>query len=390
MKRMTQAFLMIVILAITGLSAKEQQREMPLADISFFAADVKYNEEQGVKICEVQRMIITCFGGYDAINWSRGLGCGLIGEKAAHFLSQYQNNVWFVKGDVADHLGQRRFLENHWIPVKSIKELIQDPIFLMEAKKTVHDPYNVSDYHGVVYARKKSFKDLEKFKKEYPGIIVLGAANINLSSDKYTMSVLFSKNKILEGYRPKWKLYKKQYSKHLAQSIINDIQSDFFVIKPRASSLGRGVIIVERKDLDKTLKYILGDKKKLKKNPDASYSFWGKNSSDFFLVEEFVSSIPVYVSHLGKDPSRSDPYNGTMRVVFALLFHQQQVHVECLAKYWALPEKSLSDTGSLNEKNKTYMKIPYFMPVEPAVGQEAERQLCEAFTLLYKQMLGIP
>src|SRR5438105_280604 len=73
--------------------------------------------------------------------------------------------------------------------------------------------------------------------------------------DKYKMTSLFNNHPLLATIKPEWGLYPKTYTPTLADQIIQDIPSDFFVIKPRGSFVGRGVIIVAKKNLDSTLKY---------------------------------------------------------------------------------------------------------------------------------------
>ncbi len=348
-------------------------------DVSFMVVDLKYSEERGVKICEVQHGIISAFqyrGEEDpmSINFY-------------HSLLQYHDRSWTTTSCFGG-MEIQSILTNapEWSVLKNLKAIEDDPDFQYRASLPVDDPYDIYSYHGFLAVKRSEVRDYKTFKKKYPGIIPLDAATHSYWMDKYKMTKLFSKDETLASYKPKWNLYAKKYTKSLANEIIDDLQSDIFVIKPRGADHGSGVIIVDRKNLDRTLKYILNRSSKLRDDSDASYNFWyrdkQRNKFDSFLVEEFVESDPLTVAHLG-----NKTYQPTMRVVFLLVYNNQTIEVKYLGGYWQLPHYSLSEGVILNDRHKSYLTPPYFCKVDPEVMEEVEQQLSVALHLLYQQML---
>ncbi|MFQ5729472.1 MAG: hypothetical protein ACE5GN_03835, partial [Waddliaceae bacterium] len=347
-------------------------------EISILLADYKYNERDGIKICEVQQLILSKLSGYDFLYE----GSGLVAEKVCDFLSPYQDAIWFVEKDICDHTFRAKFKNRGWIPLKRIDELSDNPMYKQRAALPVQDPHDVRDYHGILYARPSSIGSYSKFRQDCPGIIILDAKTFPYWVDKYKMSVLFSKNQELTKFKPQWGLYPKKYSKNLAGSIIDDIGGEVFVIKPRSSFKGNGIIIAERKELDPILRVILGEKQNLSKNPDSSLSYWESDPSDSFLVEEFVASDPISVPHLD-----DQPYDGTLRSIFTLLYHKKELEMNILETHWKLPKKSLAEEGSWSEKHKSSGgRIPHYSKVEPALREKVEERLKEAMLLFYRQI----
>ncbi|MDB2613714.1 hypothetical protein N9Y92_00980 [Chlamydiales bacterium] len=70
--------------------------DIPPADISIFMLEIKYNEKQGVKICEIQPASLSMFGGFDHVYEKNGL----IGKNISTLLSQFGNSFWVVKSDI--------------------------------------------------------------------------------------------------------------------------------------------------------------------------------------------------------------------------------------------------------------------------------------------------
>lgn len=348
------------------------------AGIAFLIADVKYNKES-IKFCEVQQGSLSRNRGHDHLNGQPGS----FAEKFSHFILRYQKIGWYVESDIQDRLLRKDLKNNGWIPLEQYTYRITDSRFLEKASQPVNDPYNLYDYHGILYARPHSIGLMEKFKKRYPGIIVLDEPTFSYWADKYKMNLLFSDSKELEKYRPKWGLYTKKYTKNLAHLITNELQSEIFVIKPRNAADGKGVIIIGKEDLDKTLKNILKHKKKLKHHPDYSYNYWARDPFDTFIVEEFIASDTLRASDF--DNRYYDP---TMRVACLLFYHQKEIEVVFLHKHCQLPHKSLSEEGSLNEKHKGG-PTPHYVKVPSYIWDGVEEELRKAFTLLFQQMLGI-
>ncbi|NGX57135.1 MAG: hypothetical protein K940chlam3_00018 [Chlamydiae bacterium] len=348
-------------------------------DITFLVADLKYNQKDGVKICEIQHGIASAFSGD---RYSHGEP-GIIPENFYLTLLQYQNEFWTTHNNFSEAQIKNQLMASpEWHVLDHLPAVERNAFFLQQAALPVEDPTNIQSYHGCICTRKWVLNKHRKFMKKYPGIILIDEASIPYWEDKYKMSMLFSRNENLSSFKPRWHLYKKEYDAQLAQKIIEEIKSDWFVIKPRSSYLGNGVIIVNQEDLDETLRYILIKSRQLDKDPDNSYNYWYKDRSHTFLVEEFIASDPLCIPHLD-----NQLYQPTMRVAFICAYHNREIDLHILGAYWKLPRLSLSDEGTLNEKHKNCGKIPYFYRVDPETLREVEKQLHVALPLLYKEML---
>ncbi|MGA8163692.1 MAG: hypothetical protein WB791_01550 [Waddliaceae bacterium] len=360
MKRLTLLFIFIA----SCLYAETE------VDVSFLVVDLKYNEKQGVKICEVQRTSVSVFKGYNLFG-----GTGFLAKQFSEILSPYFTTIWAMTGDSQF----RQALKNEgYFSIRNLDELLQHPLFLEKAALPVDDPYRLDHYHGIIYAKKKDVGALRQLKQDYPGIVVMDAAIPR--DDKYFWNTLLESNERSARVKPCWKLYEKTYHSSLANTIINDLQCDLFVIKPVNATRGLGVIIVDKDRLDKTLKLILDDPKALKNTSDPSYEHWLYCSSSHFLVEEFIESDPVAFP-----PESSNLYDSTMRIPMILLYHQKNIQIHFLKGVWKLPKKPLSKKGSLNDRHKSRAK--HFCKVSQRVQEAVEKQLSEAFIPVYERLL---
>lgn len=350
----------------------------PPVDISFMIVDYKYNSVEGAKICEVQKGILSAFDAYDEIYQDTAL----IPHLFSQIVVQYQDRLWTVRKDLCCKMFAKVFVDNGWTVFLQKDQYRSDPDFQIYGKMEVEDPYDISSYHGIFYPRSRTVNRNEQFHDEYPGIVLMDSAVTPYEIDKHRVSTLFESNPILQSYRPKAGLYEKKYTSTLASEILADLQSDIVVIKPRKSTLGRGILIVHKDDLDKTLKLIIKHKKKLRDKKDKSLQFWASDNSFDFLVEEFAVSDPVYVKHL-----KNQPYDPTFRSTYFLIYNKGKVEVIFLEHLIKLPEKSLNDKGSLNDKHKTCLKQPYYDAVPDELRQPIEENLRKGLSLMYEQML---
>jgi hypothetical protein len=349
------------------------------ADITFLIADLKYNEWQGVKLCEIQTASVSTFKGYDFLHGEKGLIARLFYD----FLSQYQLPIWYISKDICDPTFKKELAASEWMKAKTLQDILSQENFIMAASAPISNPHNLPDYHGIVYVNARRFKSTADFPRQYPGVIFLDASIFPYTQDKYLMNQLLSHPDSPRPLKPQWNLYPKQYSKELVQTILEDITSEWLVIKPRHSTMGQGVIIIHRDDLDGTLESLFCQKShKFRFNSDSSFRFWTKTKQQNFLVEEFIESDPVRVPHLN-----NNLYDGTIRVIFSLVYDQEKTHIVFLGGYWKLPKKSISEPGTLTEKHKSFGKEPYFMSVDPSIMEKIEDQLREGLPVIYQQML---
>lgn len=347
------------------------------ADVSFLVIDLKYSRKQGVKICEVQQGCSSVFMGDDFVHDSRGF----VAAKLCDFLSRYHNSIWFV-GNICDIESRQLFDLRKWSCIPHLKHLPECIALKHAALTPVIDPYNLYQYHGILLIKTNPSIATEDLLTRYPGIIIVNKAVLPYKNDKYAMSLLLDNDPRLKQLKPCWKVYQKGYADQLTDTILNDFPSDYLVIKPRNSTEGRGVIIIHKNELKKTLEYIFKPNIPILRDADSSYRYWVFDLCENFIVEEFIESDPVVAPHLD-----NRLYDGTMRVVFALTYHLGKVDITFLDSHWQLPKKSLSEPGSFNEQHKSFGDIPYFLPVEPAIISEVEEFLRQGIPLLYQQIL---
>lgn len=350
------------------------------ADISFMIADLKYNKEQGVKICEVQLARGSTFYGSRYNN--NGSNAYVI-DRFFEVLASYQTRGWITRRGISEDIFSKQLKERGWIVKENRSELIYDPFFSKVGRIPPKNRNSLLDYQGIAYLRFDSTESCELLQRKYPGIIFLDAAAFKYRN-KSKMSQLFEQHEILHTFKPKWKQYPKEYKATLAQSIIHDIGSEIFVIKPLNQCLGRGVIIVDREHLDETLQLILNQKRQVRRHEDKVYCYWTKDKNASFIVEAFIPSDPVFPPQYG-----DLPFDGTHRFAFVLFFHENERQIAFIDNYMKIPKKSLVEEGTLNEQHKTPAEPSKYHKTDPLTQAIIEEQLSEAMLLLYGQMLGL-
>ncbi len=348
------------------------------ADISYMIADVKYSQEHGIKICEVQHGILSTFVGDIFLNGNQGTIC----PKIEQVLAEFPIKKWAIKSQVAFPPLQETLNNSpEWDTETLFRDLIYDPEFIRKATVEPQDAHDISSYYGMILTRPNDF-DYDDFHKTYPSILMIDSPSHPYWKDKYKMSELFTRNETLSKVKPEWKLYPKPYTPTLADEIIKDIPADAYVIKPRSAFLGHGVIIVAKEELDATLQYILSRSEALVRNSDRSYSYWALDRHNSFIVEKYYPSDLIQV-----DAFEGKTFEPTMRVAFILVYNNSKIDFHFLGGYWLLPYKSLDDEASLNEKKKAYCKAPFFTTVSQDILQTVEQQLEASMPLLYQEML---
>lgn len=365
----------ILLFALLAHIALESSEKYP-AGITYMIADLKYSEEHGVKICEVQHGILSCFFG-DV--YMRG-GEGKICPQVAEVLASFAVPKWGV--GLHKHFPPLRtslLKSGGWKEAESFEELLKNPEFLEEARVAPDDPHNIASYKAFVYASAPDLVDVDNLSSEFPGVLFIDRPTFNYWKDKYLMSLLFRKSPELASVKPEWGLYPKKYTRDLAAQIMNDIPAEAYVIKPRSAFLGAGVIIVSKEDLDSTLKDIFTIQVMLKKNSDPCYSYWAVDRKDSFIIEKYYPSDILL--HEGK------LYEPTMRVAFTVVHDNNNIDVRFLGGNWILTRKSLEEAGSLNERKKAYAKVPNFRQVPEEVLEKVQKTIEATMPLLYKEMI---
>lgn len=377
MEILNKLILAISIMLFYSESTSLTANQKCSSDISFLIADLKYTVQNEIKICEIQQGTLSTFKG-DRFTCKN---IGNIAPFLLEFLSQYQKPVWTHLGYVADYGIKKSIKEFNWLIFNDLSKLCKDPLFCSYATKSPKDPKKIKDYHGFIFSGLSLFTDLDSFRKKFPGILILDTATKKYWIDKYKMSLVFKNNPKLSKYKPKWNAYPKVYSKELANQIANDLECDRFVIKPRKGFCGKGVIIVDKVDLDAVLFNIL-NKNLLIRVTDPGQKYWRSDRSDSFIVEEFISSEPIRVPHLD-----DKLYEPTIRVAFFLIFDNETIQVEICGAYYRLPCKSIDEIGTLNELYKDYADVPYFEKIEPEIYEQIKEELLIMLPIFYEEIL---
>jgi hypothetical protein len=370
-------FLFLLLVCVHHLGAYSTER-YPV-DVCFMIADLKYSAERGVKICEIQHGSLSKFKG----DKFRNPGDPSIYDELLRCLSIYNTNGWVVSSCINEsEVVSALHKGTGWRKESNFEQLFSDEDFLLNAGKTVYDVTDISFYHGFLFATSPELINYKNFEAQYPGVVVIDKSSFPFWIDKFKIAELFAQNELLSTFKPKWGLYKQKYSKNLANQIISDLQCDAFVIKPRGEFLGNGVIIVQKENLDATLKYILIKSEKLRMDPDPAYSHWNQDRFDTFLVEEFIASDLITFPHL-----ENKAYQPTMRVVFLLVYNKYCHDVHFLGSFWKTPERSIHEEGDFMRKNKSSPDFAIRCPVDPEIMEKVKDELRIALPLFHMQML---
>jgi hypothetical protein len=196
------------------------------------------------------------------------------------------------------------------------------------------------------------------------------------------MTRLFAEDEILADIKPRWGNYKKVYTKKLADRIARELGGETFVIKPRGNFMGKGVIIIQKQDLDEAIRFIITKEGPLAARKESAYLAWKHDTFDSFLVEAFNVSDPIRLPHM-----ENKRYQPTMRIAFLLVYNKGLHGVHFLGGYWKTPEVSLDDDGDFMEKNKDICEKPYYLAVDDTTMQKVQAKLRVALPVLHSKML---
>ena len=385
--------LTLVLLTITSNTKAKQQirsfdveelhlaatRPVPL-DVSFMIADLKYDDDK-LKILEFGEGPRSYFRGHERL-----FGQGRIWERFWNYLGQFKVPVWYV-GKALDtdyklrQVAEKTFQKIGGTFVPNVHKLKHDKVF----KELCRKQYTSSGHYiGVIVLRHHRMPKvvINKFKRDFPQFLVLDTATSPFVNNKYKTAQIFEDSNLGE-FKPQWHIYKKNYTPDLHQTIIDDfgLEVGAYVIKPLNAANGWGVLIVNREELQETLKTILTNKDDLRTFSDKSYSYWHKDNNRNFLVEEYVASKITTV--------RNKPFDGTMRVVFAMDYEPDKVNITFLGGYWKLPCKSLDDKGSLTDlhKSKINPAFPSSTKINDKDFKKVKNILKEILPKLYVSMV---
>jgi hypothetical protein len=349
-------------------------------DVSYMVADLKYSAQHGVKICEVQQASLSMFKG-DTYRSSEEQS---IHTELLKVLSAYNKNGWVVSEGMADKKLVSTLAESpFWHNPKDMIALFSDSKFKQHSKHIPANVHDLSTYEAFLYMSWSQLSAIDDFETRLPGVAVIDKSSFPFWIDKHRMTQLFAEDPLLARFKPKWGNYKKTGTKDLTATIASDLACDTFVIKPHGNFMGKGVIIVNRQDLAKVVRYIATKKGALAKSKDPAYQAWQNDASDSFIVEEFVTSDPIKMPHL-----QNKTYQPTMRVAFLLVYNKHRHHVHFLGEYWKTPELSLDEPGDFMHKNKDICEPPFYLAVDAATRRIVQNELRIALPLLHRKMLA--
>lgn len=312
-------------------------------DVSYLVSDLKYSQEYGLKICEVQHGSLSSLQGDIYLTG----GDGSIAPKLADFFDSFLLPK-YAAGLIYPPL-KNALTAKGWSIEPSIKTLLKN------------------SHPSIIYADFEIARNFQFYRHTYPSILFINAVTFPYWRDKYKMNALFSLNDELVPYKAEWRLYPKKYHPALAEEIQQEMPSDLYVIKPRSEVLAAGIIIVSRQELDHVLQT-------LEKHP-----YWSKNRDDSFLIEKYYPSDPL--------PLNESLYDATMRLAFILQSNNGEMTYHLLGGFWKLPSSPLHSSATLNEKHISCCKPPFYAPIDPTLLHEVNAHLENAMLLLYDQML---
>lgn len=372
----------ILLMFATGIHAETIPKnpiDIP-ADVSFIIVDLKYNQDRGLQICEIQHGAVSAFKGH-AMFYE---GPDLIAQKLLDNLSIFKRS-WTSLRAFADSKIKKLFSQDpRWSEIDNLSDLDTDYEFVAASSSPVINPSDIRAYHGLVFLSPLIKLDRDEFKKKYPGVLLTDNAFYNQADSKLKMTKLLLGHPLTRQHKPKCGFYNRN-DHNLADRINNEIGSDILVIKPINEYRGKGVIILKKEELKGVLEFLFDRGNTNLQINDEAYAYWKYSRVKEFIVEEFIEVEPVFVPHLD-----NKPYCPTLRFAFLLSYSQNKIEIQTLGGYYTLPRVSLSEPGSLNERYKSYVNVPYFTKADPEIMKNAEVQMKEVLMVLYQTLLGIP
>jgi chemotaxis receptor (MCP) glutamine deamidase CheD len=390
-----------------GAAGGSYEIKNPPAALTFLIADIK-NTPGGIKILELGNGVRSGFDGYDALHEKNMMSLYWEHLKTLNipvwYAMEVQDALELVlsgndlKRDMAlDDFrsfpgNKMHSMDNFW------KELKRGEF----GKKSEHfDPRDISTYSGILIPNRLLTMKEKALLKEYRIITLdFDGAAIFIVRDKFLTKwladVMYEDTKgelDIRGFFPKWKMFPKVYSPDIAQSVLEQMPAENYVIKPLDGTRGGGVIVTSGKELDTVLRIVLQSRAELSlkaRNSAAlskgeAYAYWASDETPGFIVESLESSTPVAAGN--------EQYDATLRMVFSGALTKDQAEFTYLDGYWKLPEKPAGQ-GDLNAR--------YISRIHPeennhavSAGLSAEdktaaiAQLNRALPELYKKMLSM-
>ena len=332
------------------------------ADISYLFADCKYDGEK-LKILELGE---GKNGGYRT--WDGVFEKGLIWKGFWNYAANFDIPLIYVGKLPSNHainkigitlqdkVAWSTFKEHGGTGFSSLRDLERSSFFNRLAKdEKEFDERSIKSYKGILVYKYRDdreprhLRELESFKKRFPQFLVIDGVSRPFAANKELTDILFDDDE-LRQFRPQTRVYKKRYSRGLAERINNDFNCNKYVIKPLNSGMSNGVVVVPKKKLDKALRRITRNTDSAgsatynyRPTSTTSWGYWKGDRNPGFIVEEYVPSKLLTVHGRRFDP--------TIRMVFVVHHDEGRIAVNFLESWWKIPTRSLDDNCCLTQKH---------------------------------------
>lgn len=336
-------------------------------EVSLLIADLKF-DGTSVKICEFGEALESQFEGYKKLKTKHDPWIDFFS-----YLDSFNVPIWFVD-KYGKHKLNHNELKNKYTVVSNIRALQQNELFKL---------YELEDQSaGIVIIRNDFKKNMyHNFRKQQSNLMILCRATAPYAQNKKLTCELFQEAECMD-FKPKFILCKKNYTPELTKKIIQELNTQNYVIKPIKGAQGNGIIIVSQDDLDATLQIILNHENMWqKKRNNAVYNYWLKDHQDQFIVEAYAPSKKINVEGAMYDP--------TMRIMFALHNKHGRIFLTFFDAYWKLPEHGIMENVSLTKKYKSHVNKDQISStmVDHHDFEKVKALLSKALTTLYLKML---
>lgn len=281
------------------------------AHILFGIVDLKFTEDEQVKLLEFGEGINSNFLGYDRLYSSNDNT-----KKMLNLFKKELSQYSILEATLPDAIRSSGNVHVLTPPSRELKDYSTILIPLHSKEKIT-----------------KSAKYLSK------NILILdGSVSWQMvAGNKYVMHQLVDTG-WYSKYRPRCKAYPARYEDSLAEKIKKSIPTEIYVLKAPNLSKGEGVIIVNANDLDRVLRDLLCDDG----NQPKEYKDWLSKGPQIFLVEEYCQSKEFKLGNQRYDP--------TMRVAFIITVDKGCATFKPLGCYWKLPKEPLNSKGMLKDR----------------------------------------
>lgn len=371
-------FLLLIFSSASAEYTKEFAESEYSVAVAFLVADFKYNDAQGVKLCEVKQASTSLF------TMGRFMHDGecVTSKKFVEIMGQWGVRGWNHKTTPCDGT-LRNFLNNDplWTSTSFINNILKDPDYKYALESPFYNPKDISQYAAFAYGKRNQVKQILQSPSTYQRVIVIDEPTFSYWIDKLKMAELFTLNSTLEKVRPIWKnCIKKDDPEELYQSILEEIPGDYVVIKPRTCFKSKGIMLVHKENLLEILTLIMTTPPELSKHQDKTLRYWAKDSMSSFLVEEFIESDPVQTES-------GRLFDTTYRTTFIAVYEKDAITLHLLDTYLKYPKLALDEPGKYADKHISNIHVKEVGTIPPERLIEIERQLSEPLLLMFENML---